>query len=141
MPRDLVLLLLNLMHTVLDIDRKVFHVHRRDEQPATPIHQYKCTPKNKTEKNIRRISEQVVHLLERAALGLGLESPEVERVGEVADDEEQVEAPADAAHGDGRDLTDHGVEGERHHDADGDALSARAGVEDLGGDDPCCAVR
>lgn len=110
------MLLLNLYHALLNINLEVLHVHGRDEE--------------------RRVGEQVVHLLERTSLRLGLEGPEVEGVGEVADDEEEVEPPSDAAHGDGGDLADHGVESEGDHDADGDTLGAGAGVEDFGWDDP-----
>ena len=116
-----ILLLLNPVHALLNIDLKVLHVHRRHEQ--------------------RRVREQVIHLLKRTFLRLGLESPEVQRVGEIADDEEEVEAPADALHGDGRHLANHSVEGEGDHDADGNALGAGAGVEDFGGDDPWVRIR
>lgn len=91
--------------------------------------------KNK-EQHIRRISKQIIHLLQRPLLGLRLEGPEPQGVGEIAHDEEDVEAPADAFHGDGGDLADEGVEGEADHDADGNALAARARVEHFGGDDP-----
>lgn len=83
----------------------------------------------KLKQNLRSISEQVVHLFERALLRLGLRGPEVERVGEVADDKEDVEAPSDVLHGDRGDLSDHGIKGEGDHHADGDTLGTSAGVE------------
>lgn len=138
MPGNVVLLL-NPLHAVLQIDLKVLHVHGRDEQPANLTvskSPYPQKAKSSSGFDVRSISEQVVHLFERTLLGLRLEGPEVQRVGEVAHDEEQVELPANAAHGDGRDLADHGVESEGHHHADGDTFGAGAGVEDFGGDDP-----
>lgn len=51
-------------------------------------------------------------------------------------DEEDVELVADVLHGNGGDLTDHGVEGKRQHGRRHDTLGAGLGVEDLGGDDP-----
>lgn len=116
LPPSNSLLLLNPLHPPLQIKLEILHIHRRHKQ--------------------RRIREQIIHLLQRPALGLRLERPEVQRVGEIADNEKQVEAPADALHGDGRDLADHGVEGEGDHDADRDTFGAGAGVEDFGGDDP-----
>jgi hypothetical protein len=86
--------------------------------------------------DLRSIREQIIHLFQRTPLRLRLERPKVQRVGEIAHDEEQIEAPADALHGDRRHLADHGVEGEGDHDADGDAFAAGFGVEDFGGDDP-----
>ena len=82
------------------------------------------------------VGEEVVHFLERLAGSLGQQEPEEDGVGEVADDEEVVELVADVGQGDGRDLPDHGVEGEGGHGRDADTLGACAGVEDLGGDDP-----
>lgn len=84
---------------------------------------------SKLQPNLRSISEQVVHLFERALLRLRLRGPEVERVGEVADDEKDVEAPSDVLHGDRGDLSDHGVEGEGDHHADGDTLGTSAGIK------------
>jgi hypothetical protein len=86
--------------------------------------------------NLRSICEQIIHLLERPSLRLRLERPEVQRIREVAHDEKQVKAPANAFHGDWRHLTDHGVESEGDHDSDRDAFAAGFGVEDFGGDDP-----
>lgn len=43
---------------------------------------------------------------------------------------------ADIRHGDGRQLTDHGVERERGHSGDGYALGPGSSVEDLGRNDP-----
>lgn len=105
------------------------HTHKSQNQ--------KITWEKKQEQHIRRIREQIIHLLQRPPLGLRLEGPEPQGVGEIANDEQDVVAPADAFHGDGGDLADEGVESEADHDADGDAFAARARVEDFGGDDPC----
>jgi len=86
--------------------------------------------------DLRSIGEQIIHLFEWPPLRLRLERPKVQRIGEIAHDEEQVEAPSDAFHGDRRDLADHSVKGEGDHDADRDAFAAGFGVEDFGGDDP-----
>lgn len=84
----------------------------------------------------RSFCEEEVHLLERAAGGLGKDGPEEEGVGEVAHDEDDVPLPADGLDGDRGGLTDHGVEGEGDHGGDGDTLGTCSGVEDLGRDDP-----
>ena len=47
-------------------------------------------------------------------------------------DEHDVVFPADGAEGDGRDLSNHGVEGEGSHGGHGDTLAAGAGIENLG---------
>ena len=86
--------------------------------------------------NPRRITEEVVHLLERLLCSLGQQEPEEDGVGEVADDEGVVVFVPDIRHGDGRDLPDHGIEGKGRHSRDTDALGPSAGVEDFGGDDP-----
>lgn len=82
------------------------------------------------------VCEEVVHLLEGQVLGLGQDGPEPEGVGEVADDKEEVVAPANVLYGKISNLGDHGVEGERDHGGDGHALGPRVRVKDLGRDDP-----
>lgn len=84
----------------------------------------------------RGLREEPLHLLERQLLRLGEETPEEEGVGRVRDTEEDEEFPPDGRDSYGGDLTDHGVEGERDHGCNADALGARAGVEYLGRDDP-----
>ena len=84
----------------------------------------------------RSVGEEIVHLLQRKLLGLGNESPDAKGVGEVADDKDEVVLPADRAHGNTGDLSDHGVESERGHGGEGDTLGTSAGIEDLGRDDP-----
>jgi len=86
----------------------------------------------------RRLLKQVMHLLQRDFRRLREERPEEDGVREIADDEEDVVAPADVRDGHGRDLADHGVEGEAGHGGDGDAFGAGGGVEDFRGDDPRC---
>ncbi len=86
--------------------------------------------------NPRRITKQIIHLLERQLLRLGQNSPEEQRIREIANHKQDVEFPGHGRHGDGRDLADHRVEGEAGHGGEGDALGARARVEDFGGDDP-----
>lgn len=85
--------------------------------------------------NPRRILEQVIHLLERQQLRLGQREPKVDGIGKVEDDENHVKLPADIGDGWAGDLANHGVEGERDHGGDGDALGASVGVKDFGGDD------
>jgi hypothetical protein len=82
------------------------------------------------------IGEQVVHLLERQFLSLGQEQPEKHCVSEIADNEEIVVAVTDISHGDGRHLTDHGVERKRGHCGNGDTLRTCACVEYFGRDNP-----
>lgn len=82
------------------------------------------------------MSEQVVHLLKRQFLGLGKHSPEEKRVGEVADNKEDVISPADSLHGDRSNLSDQGIEGEGRHGGNGDALGTCARVKYFSGDDP-----
>lgn len=85
--------------------------------------------------NPRRILEQVIHLLQRQQLRLGQRKPKVDCVCKVENDKDHVKLPADVGDGGAGDLANHGVEGERDHGGDGDALGAGVGVEDLGGDD------
>lgn len=89
----------------------VLHVHSRDKD--------------------WRVREQVIHLLERTLSGLGLDGPEEESVGEVADDlykvskgkihkqnqthEEDIEPPTNFGYSNRRYLADHSVEGEAAH--------------------------
>jgi hypothetical protein len=136
-----IILLLNALHAMFEIELEVLHVHRRNEQPkqenvSIPIPAPQNPPIRGFGVNLRSVCKQIIHLLERPSLRLRLESPEVQGVCEVANDEEQVKAPADAFHGDRRHLTDHGVESEGDHDSDRDAFAAGFGVEDFGGDDP-----
>lgn len=63
----------------------------------------------------RRMRENVVHFLERHLLGLGQEGPEEDSIGEIANEENEIKPVPDVIHGNGRDLTDHGVERERDH--------------------------
>ncbi|KKA20211.1 hypothetical protein T310_5780 [Rasamsonia emersonii CBS 393.64] len=84
----------------------------------------------------RRLVEQLVHVLQIQPLGLRKESPEEERVGQIAHDEDDVVPPSDRRHCDGRDLADHRVEGERRHGAPGHALNAHRGAEQLCRDRP-----
>lgn len=115
-PLDLSLVL-DFVQSVLQIMARVAVLGRADDDP-------------------RRIFEQIVHLFERTARRLREKNPEEDSVGEVANDEEEVEAIADVGHGDGRDLADHGVEREAGHGGDTHALAAGVRVEDFGGDDP-----
>ena len=59
-----------------------------------------------------------------------------ESIRSIADDEHQVESPADACDSDGCDLTNHGVEGEGHHHTNADTFRPSAGIEDLSRNDP-----
>lgn len=81
------------------------------------------------------VVEQVVHLLQRQELGFREDDPEVDGVGEVEDDEEHIVLPAHALNSEVRHLADHGVEAERYHGCDGDALRAGVRVEYFGGYD------
>ncbi len=85
---------------------------------------------------VRSMSKQVVHLLERQVLRLREEEIEEQRVREVADDEQVVVPVTDVRHGRAGDLPDQGVKSEGDHGRDGDAFSTRPRVEDLGGNDP-----
>lgn len=85
--------------------------------------------------NPRCVLKQVIHLLERQQLGLGQREPKVHGIGEVEDNKDHVELPANVGDGGRSHLADHGVKGERHHGGDGDTLGARVRVKDLGGDD------
>lgn len=51
-----------------------------------------------------------IHLLERAARGLGVEQPDDHRKKQVEHEEDHVRPPADVGDGDGRDLHDQEVE-------------------------------
>jgi len=83
-----------------------------------------------------RVGEEVVHLFKRKLLGLGEDQEEEKCVCEIADGEEDEEAPSNGPHGNICDLANHGVEGKRDHGRDRHALGAGVRVEDLGGDDP-----
>lgn len=112
---------LHLLGAVLEVvGDEVSHVHGRDEPWS--------------------IGEEVVHLFERSLLGLRLCGPEPKGIGEVANHEEDVEAPANFFHGNRGHLADHGVECKGNHDADTDALGACASIENLSWDDPCDGV-
>lgn len=106
----------------------VLHVHRRNED--------------------RRVSEQIVHLLERTLGCLGLDGPEEERIGEVAHDlatesvssipdgtgdayEEVVVFISQLLDGDGSDLANHGVESEASHCGNANSHRPSAGIEDF----------
>jgi hypothetical protein len=85
---------------------------------------------------IRCISKQIIHLLERQILRLGQEQIEEQRIREVADDEQVVIPIPNIGHGGIGDLADEGVEGKGDHGGDRDTFGAGPRVEDLGGDDP-----
>jgi len=84
----------------------------------------------------RVVAEELVHVLQIEPLGLGLERPEEQGIAEVANDEDEVELPSDRGDGDGRDLTDHRVEGEGGHGAPGDTFQAHGRAEEFGGNGP-----
>lgn len=108
---------LHLRNPILQIMRlKIPHIHRRHKP--------------------RRIRKQIIHLLQRPLRRLRLNRPEENRIGEIAHHKHHIELPSDRLQSDGSDLADHGVEGERCHGGNTDALGARSGVKDLSGDDP-----
>lgn len=84
----------------------------------------------------RRVREHIVHLLQWYLLCLGQKDPEKDGVGEIADEENEVELICDLFHGNRRDLADHGVEGERSHGGNRHALGPGARVKDLCRDYP-----
>ena len=62
--------------------------------------------------------------------------PRTQYISKVPNDKENEEAPANAAHRNRSDLTDHGVEGEGHHGGCTDASGSDLSVEDFRGIDP-----
>ena len=80
--------------------------------------------------------EQIVRLFQWAPSGLRQACPEEQRIGEIAHPEEDAELERDVRQRDGRDLSNHGLEGKGGHDRDTDALGERARAEDFGWDDP-----
>ena len=85
---------------------------------------------------IRCISKQIIHFLERQTLRLRQEQIEEQRIRKVADDEQVVVPISNVRHCRVGDLADEGVEGEADHGGDRDTFGAGPRVEDLGGDDP-----
>ena len=83
-----------------------------------------------------RIVEQIIHIFQVQTFCLGQERPEEERVDQIADDEDDVEFPADGRNGDGCHLADHRVEGEGGHGTPRHALGPHCGAEEFGGDGP-----
>lgn len=75
----------NLMHPILQVVTDICFLAGPDDDPGG-------------------LCEEVIHLLKRAAGGLRQDEPEEDGVGEIADDEEEVEFVADVFHGDGGDL-------------------------------------
>ena len=115
--RDRSLLGLDLFDSALEIGRAPFAlIHARNEDGS--------------------VREKILHLLKRALGGLRQEAVEEDGVGQVADNEEDVEPPANLFHCNSGDLTDHGVQTKRGHCRDGDALRSCLGVEDLRGNNP-----
>ena len=83
-----------------------------------------------------RTAKQGVHLLEWALRSLRHKGPEEDSIGKVAYNKQQKVAPVDAVDSWASNLSDHRVEGERDHRAQGDTLGSGLGVEDLCGNYP-----
>lgn len=87
--------------------------------------------------NPRLRLEQSVHVLQRKLSSLRQNEPEENSVSEVADAEDNVEAPAtDSFYGDIGHLTDQGVECKRGHCSDGNTLGTCLGVKNFGTNNP-----
>ena len=117
MVRDRSLLGLDLFDSALEIGLAPFAlIHARKEDGS--------------------VCEEILHLLKRALGGLRQKAVEEDGVSQVADNEEDVEPPANLLHCNSGNLTDHGVQTKRGHCRDGNALRTCLGVEDLRGDNP-----
>lgn len=84
----------------------------------------------------RMITEQLVHILQTQPFRLRLETPEEDGVAQIANDENEVELPADSRYGNRRDLPDHRVESEARHGSPRDAFQPHRGSEHLRGNTP-----
>lgn len=110
---------------------------RRNRQTVTDLLSLPELPTLSSRYNPRLRLEQVVHVLQRKLSSLRQNEPEENRVGEIADAEENVEAPAtDALNGNIGHLADQCVECKRGHCSEGNTLGTCLGVEDFGTNDP-----
>ena len=85
---------------------------------------------------IRCISKQIIHLLERQVLRLRQEQIKEQRIRKVTYDEQEIVPISNVRHCRAGDLANEGVEGEADHGGDRDTFGTGPRVEDLGGDDP-----
>jgi hypothetical protein len=85
---------------------------------------------------VRRIREEIVHLLEWKVLGFWQDKVEEHSICKVTYDEKEVVLVTEVCHSDVSNLSNHGVEREGNHGGDGDTLRARLCVEDLSRNDP-----
>ena len=78
------------------------------------------------------LAEETVHVLEGAVGGFGVEEVDDGDEGEVEDDPDDVELPAEGLDADGGDFDDHEVEGPVRGGADCGALGSHAETVDFG---------
>lgn len=111
---------------------------RRNRQAVTNPTPLLELPSLSSRYNPRLRLEKSIHVLQRKLSSLRQNEPEENRVSEVADAEDDVEAPAtDSLNGDIGHLADQRIECERGHCSDGNTLRTCLGVEYFGTNDPC----